>query len=126
MPVDPIADMLTRIRNAHTALHREVEIPSSRSKQAILDIMAEKGFIQDYKSDEKNLRVRLKYSGSKPVIRGLNKISKPGRKIYSKAADIPLVRNGMGICIVSTSKGVMEGMEALKQNVGGELICEIW
>ncbi len=126
MSVDPIADMLTRIRNAHTALHREVQMPSSKAKKAILEIMAEKGFIQDYTADDRDIRVRLKYNGSKPVIKGLNKISKPGRKVYSQASEIPLVRNGLGICIVSTSRGVMDGMEALKQNVGGELICEIW
>ncbi|EFI32999.1 ribosomal protein S8 [Desulfonatronospira thiodismutans ASO3-1] len=126
MSVDPIADMLTRIRNAHTALHREVKMPSSKAKKAILEIMADKGFIQDFKSDGRTIQVRLKYYGSRPVIKGLNKISKPGRKVYSQAAEIPLVRNGLGICIVSTSRGVMDGMEARKQNVGGELICEVW
>ncbi len=124
--VDPIADMLTRIRNAHMALHKEVLVPASKNKLAILKIMAEEGFIKDFQAEERNIRVALKYSGSRPVIKGLRKISKPGRKVYVPVDKIPLVRNGLGMCIMSTSRGVMHGIEARKQNLGGELICEIW
>ncbi len=127
MPVvDPIADMLTRIRNAHMALHKEVMVPASKNKLAILEIMVEQGFIHDVQPEDRNIKVVLKYSGSKPVIKGLKRISKPGRKVYVPAAEIPLVRNGLGICIMSTSHGVLDGHAARKQNVGGELICEIW
>lgn len=127
MPVvDPIADMLTRIRNSHMALHKTVSIPLSKAKAAIVDILAREGFIRGYEIEDKTINIDLKYVDSSPVIKGMNKISKPGRKVYVPVKEIPSVRNGLGICIVSTSKGLLEGSEARKQHVGGELICEIW
>ena len=127
MPVvDPIADMLTRIRNGHMALHRKVQVPLSKAKASIIEILAEEGFVKSYSIEDKNIVVELKYVDSRPVVKGMKKISKPGRKVYVPVTDIPAVRNGLGICILSTSRGVLEGREAQKQNVGGELICEIW
>jgi len=127
MPVvDPIADMLTRIRNSHMALHNKVQVPSSKAKISIVGILASEGFIKDYAINDNNIEIELKYVGSKPVVKGMKKISKPGRKVYVPVSEIPSVRNGLGICILSTSRGVLEGEEARKQNVGGELICEIW
>ncbi|MFP4127868.1 MAG: 30S ribosomal protein S8 [Desulfonatronovibrio sp.] len=127
MPVvDPIADMLTRIRNSHMALHKKVSIPLSKTKAAIVDILAREGFIRGYEIEDKVINIDLKYIDSSPVIKGMNRVSKPGRKVYVPVKEIPFVRNGLGICIVSTSKGILEGSEARKQHVGGELICEIW
>lgn len=126
MPVvDPIADMLTRIRNSHMALHKKVHIPVSKIKSSIVEILASEGFITNYAVQDKEIVIDLKYVDTKPVVRGIKKISKPGRRVYVPASEIPAVRNGLGICIVSTSKGILEGSEARKQNVGGELICEI-
>ena len=127
MPVvDPIADMLTRVRNGHMALHKTVQIPLSKAKHSIIEILAAEGFIKQYTIEDNKIVVDLKYAGTKPVVKGMKKISKPGRKVYVPVSDIPAVRNGLGICILSTSRGVLEGKEARKQNVGGELICEIW
>ncbi len=127
MPVvDPIADMLTRIRNGHMALHKKVLVPLSKAKISIVEILAAEGFIQNYTIEDNNIVINLKYMGSKPVVKGLKRISKPGRKVYVPVTEIPAVRNGLGICILSTSQGVLEGVQARKQNVGGELICEIW
>ncbi len=123
---DPIADMLTRIRNAHMALHKEVKIPASKMKKAILDILKREGYIDRYEDEGRDLKVYLKYVKGKPAITELQKISKPGRRIYVGVDDIPRVQNGLGICILSTSKGVLEGKEAKRLNVGGELICQIW
>ncbi|MDQ7031213.1 MAG: 30S ribosomal protein S8 [Desulfonauticus sp.] len=123
---DPIADLLTRIRNAHLARHKEVVVPASKLKAEILRILKEEGFIQDYLEEDKTLKVYLKYYQGKPVIKGLKKISKPSRRIYVKAKEIPIVRNGLGIAILSTSQGILEGRQARKSNVGGELICEVW
>jgi len=127
MPVvDPIADMLTRIRNSHMALHKKVQVPLSKAKVSIVEILASEGFIQNYAIEDDNIVIDLKYVGSKPVVKGMKRISKPGRKVYVPVNEIPAVRNGLGICILSTSRGVLEGAQARKQNVGGELICEIW
>ena len=127
MPVvDPIANMLTRIRNAYMALHKEVNIPLSKLKLEIADILKREGFILDYTPKERDFKIKLKYFNGKPVINGLKKVSKPGRRIYVKADEIPNVRNGLGICILSTSQGILEGKEAKKKRVGGEIICEIW
>lgn len=123
---DPIADLLTRIRNAHLARHKEVSIPKSRLKEEILRILKEEGFIKDYLVEDRELKVFLKYYNGQPVIRGLKKISKPSRRVYVKSKEIPIVRNGLGIAILSTPKGIMEGRQARKENVGGELICEVW
>ncbi len=127
MPVvDPIADMLTRIRNSHMALHKKVQVPLSKTKISIVEILNTEGFIENYAIEDKNIVIDLKYISSKPVVKGMKKISKPGRKVYVPVTEIPAVRNGLGICILSTSRGVLEGEQARKQNVGGELICEIW
>lgn len=127
MPVvDPIADMLTRIRNSQMALHKKVQVPLSKAKVSIVEILASEGFIQNYAIEDDNIVIDLKYVGSKPVVKGMKRISKPGRKVYVPVNEIPAVRNGLGICILSTSRGVLEGAQARKQNVGGELICEIW
>lgn len=127
MPVvDPIADMLTRIRNSHMALHKQVRIPLSKAKASIVEILSKEGFIKNFSVEENEILIELKYMNSKPALKGMKKISKPGRKVYVPVNEIPAVRNGLGICILSTSHGILEGMEARKQNVGGELMCEIW
>lgn len=128
---DPIADMLTRIRNATERRHKYVSMPSSRMKVAIAEIMKEEGFIEDYQViDEKPqaiLRVWPKYTeGNEPVITGMKRVSKPGRRIYKRRSEIPWVLSGMGIVILSTSRGVMTGRQARRAGVGGEVICYIW
>lgn len=124
--VDPIADMLARIRNAHQAYHKEVAVPVSRMKVSLASILKDEGYIMDYSVEERDMMVTLKYQDGKPLILGMSKVSKPGRRVYVAAQDIPRVQNGLGICILSTSKGVMEGAQAKAENVGGELLCEIW
>jgi len=124
--IDLISDMLTRIRNAHMALHKEVIIPASKMKKAILDIMVNEGYIEKYEEDGRELKVYLKYVKGRPAITDLKRISKPGRRIYVGVEEIPRVQNGLGICILSTSKGVLEGKEAKNKRVGAELLCQIW
>jgi small subunit ribosomal protein S8 len=124
--VDPVSDMLTRIRNAHLRLHEDVNIPTSKVHTAIAGILKEEGYITSYEVQDRVINVELKYSGGKPLISGLKKISTPGRRVYVSAQDIPRVQNGIGICIMSTSRGVLEGENARKENVGGEILCEIW
>ncbi len=126
MLTDPIADMLTRIRNAHMALHKEVVVPKSKMKLRIAEILKEEGYIEGFEELDRDIKIKLKYVDGKPAIQGLKRISKPGRRIYVGVKEIPRVQNGLGICIVSTSRGVLEGEEAKRLNVGGELICEIW
>ncbi|ABB39040.1 ribosomal protein S8 [Oleidesulfovibrio alaskensis G20] len=126
MLTDPIADMLTRIRNAHLALHKEVSVPRSKMKEALAAILKEEGYITDFKMEESSIVIELKYFKGKPVISGLKRISKSGRRVYVGSTDIPRVQNGLGICILSTSSGVLEGTNARSKNVGGELLCEIW
>ena len=127
---DPIADMLTRIRNASRAHHPSVSMTGSRLKVAILEILKKEGFIADFAlKREKNrseVEVTLKYSGREPVIRQLERISSPGRRFYVKAKEVRPVRNHMGLSILSTPRGVMTGREARSQNVGGELLCRVW
>ena len=128
---DPIADMLTRIRNANSAKHETVDIPASNMKKAIAQILLDEGYIASYKviEDEKQgvIRVTLKYGENKSqVITGLRRVSKPGLRIYSNVEDIPKVMKGLGIAIVSTSKGIMTDREARKQNVGGEVLAFVW
>lgn len=124
--VDPIADLLTRIRNAHMARHTQVSMSPSRMRESILTILQEEGFIEHFEKRDDQLLVRLKYHDQKPVISGLRRVSKPGRRVYVTVAQIPSVQNGLGICILSTSQGVMEGKQASAKGIGGELICEIW
>ena len=128
---DSIADMLTRIRNANSAKHETVDIPASNMKKAIAQILLDEGYIASYKviEDEKQgvIRVTLKYGENKSqVITGLRRVSKPGLRIYSNVEDMPKVMKGLGIAIVSTSKGIMTDREARKQNVGGEVLAFVW
>ena len=128
---DPIAGMLTRIRNANSAKHETVDIPASNMKKAIAQILLDEGYIASYKviDDEKQgvIRVTLKYTENKAqVITGLRRVSKPGLRIYSNVEDMPKVMKGLGIAIVSTSKGIMTDREARKQNVGGEVLAFVW
>ncbi|WP_459939629.1 30S ribosomal protein S8 [Desulfonatronum parangueonense] len=123
---DPIADMLARIRNAQKALHKDVFIPASKMTESISVILKEHGFVSDVSREEGKLRIVLKYLSSKGAISGSRRLSKPGLRIYVGAKDIPAVQNGLGIAILSTPKGVLEGRNAQGNNVGGELLCEIW
>ena len=129
--VDPIGDMITRIRNAQMRMLSNVKIPASKFRAKILDVLKKEGYISDYKiiNDSKNiesLSVDLKYSNGLPVIKEINRVSKPGRRIYAKAESIPKIQNGLGVAIVSTSKGVMSDVEARKANLGGEIICKVF
>ena len=128
---DPIADMLTRIRNANVMRYKEVEVPASKIKVEIARILKEEGFISDYKIKKNNVQniisLNLKYGQNKErVITGLKRISKPGLRVYAKAEEIPSVLNGLGIAIVSTSKGLMTDKEARKESLGGEVLAFIW
>lgn len=124
--VDPIADILTRIRNAQMALHESTSVPASKTKVAMVAIFKDEGYIQDFEVNEKTIDIRLKYQEGTPVISGLKRKSKPGRRVYVSKADIPAVQNGLGVCILSTSKGILEGAKAKEMGIGGELLCEIW
>jgi small subunit ribosomal protein S8 len=124
--VDPIADMLARLRNAHQALHQKVAVPRSKMKLAISEILKNEGYILDYSAGERDITVELKYDGGAPLISGMKRVSKPGRRVYVGAQDIPSVQNGLGICVLSTSRGVLAGGEAKAQNIGGELLFEVW
>lgn len=132
MVTDPIADFLTRVRNAQMARHRIVEIPASKVKKRITEILYEKGYILKYKFEEDNkqglIKIALKYDAStkEPAIRSLERVSRPGLRQYAKPSEIRRVQSGLGIAIVSTSKGVMTDKEARTQNVGGEVMCYIY
>lgn len=133
---DPIADMLTRVRNANMVGKTVVAMPSSKIKVEIARILKEEGFIENYEvvdgdsPAKKTLRMRLKYIGERrnrrPVITGLERVSRPGRRIYTKKEDIPWVLSGIGIAILSTPKGVMTGQKARKMGLGGEILCKVW
>ena len=128
---DPIADLLTRIRNANQMRYNEVVVPSSNVKERIVEILKSEGYIADYKIEkgqvQDNIVITLKYGKNKErVISGLKRISKPGLRVYAKAEEIPNVLNGLGISIVSTSKGIMTGKEAKKENLGGEVLAYVW
>ncbi len=124
--VDPIADMLARIRNAHQGLRKEISLPRSNMKCAVARILKDEGYIIDYADGERDLTLTLKYADGRPLISGMKKISKPGRRVYVGAQDIPRVQNGLGICVLSTSRGVLEGSTAKEQNLGGEVLFELW
>jgi len=132
MVTDPIADFLTRIRNAQMARHRIVEIPASNVKKRLTEILYEKGYILKYKFEDDNkqglIKIALKYDPQtkEPAIKSLERVSRPGLRQYAKPADVRRVQNGLGIAIVSTSKGVMTDKEARTQNVGGEIMCNIY
>lgn len=128
---DPIADMLTRIRNANRAFHEVVDIPASKLKEELAKILKEEGYIKDYQIIQENgfpvIRVKMSYGSNKErSITGIKRISKPGLRIYAKKDEIPRVLGGLGIAIISTSKGVMTGREAKKAGLGGEVICYVW
>ena len=128
---DPIADMITRIRNAQMRTLNTVNIPSSKFRAKILDVLKEEGYISDYKTltDKKNkifLLVDLKYYNGSPVIKEIRRISKPGRRIYTRADSIPKIQSGLGIAIVSTSMGIMSDNDARLKNIGGEIICRVF
>ena len=128
---DVIADMLTRIRNANNAKHQTVDIPASNMKKAIAEILVEEGYVKSYQIIEDGkqgtIRVTLKYlQGKQKVIRGIRRVSKPGLRIYAGCEDMPSVMNGLGIAIVSTSKGIMTGKKAKSLNVGGEVLAFVW
>lgn len=128
---DPIADFLTRVRNANLVYHEKVEIPASKTKKSVAEILKQEGFIKDYEAidDGKQgiLRLYLKYGTNREkVITGLKRISKPGLRVYAKKDEIPRVLGGLGIAVISTSKGIMTDKQARKEGLGGEVICYIW
>lgn len=130
---DPIADMLTRIRNANTAMHDEVSMPSSKQKAALAAVLKKEGYIEDFEVNQNegrpgaSLVVTMKYSPERArTISGLRRISKPGLRVYSPASDVPRVLGGLGVAVVSTSQGLMTDREARKRNVGGEVLCFVW
>ncbi|MBQ8254476.1 MAG: 30S ribosomal protein S8 [Clostridia bacterium] len=127
---DVIADMLTRIRNASNAKHETVDIPASNMKKSIADILVKEGYVKGYNIVEDGkqgiIRVTLKYNGKDKAIKGLRRVSKPGLRIYASCEDMPRVMNGLGVAIVSTSKGVMTDKEARKNNIGGEVLAFVW
>ncbi len=127
---DPIADMLTRIRNANQAKHEEVSMPASRMKLEILNVLKNEGYISEYEKVEDGkqgvIKVTLKYVNKERVIKGIKRISKPGLRVYAKSSELPQVLNGLGIAIISTSNGVMTDREARKNKLGGEVIAFVW
>jgi small subunit ribosomal protein S8 len=128
---DPIADMLTRIRNASLARHRELTLPSSRIKREIARILVDEGFIDSFSTSQDGvqemLTIQLKYvEGRTPVVSGLKRISKPGLRVYARKTEIPRVLGGLGLAILSTSHGIMTGSQARKLNLGGEVLCYVW
>ncbi len=128
--VDPISDMITRIRNAQLRLLNNVKIPSSKFRAKILDVLKQEGYISNYKllsdsNKRSSLSVDLKYNNGIPVIKEIKRVSKPGRRIYAKATSIPKIQSGLGLAIVSTSKGIMTDNDARSKNIGGEIICKV-
>lgn len=130
---DPIADMLTRLRNANIAMHDEARMPSSKQKEALAKLLLREGYIGDFKVEPANNRpghvliIQLKYSPERErVISGLQRVSKPGLRVYRKAAEIPRVLGGLGISVVSTSQGLLTDREARKRRIGGEILCNVW
>ena len=128
---DPIGDMIARIKNAQLRNHKKLEMPSSNFKVKIADVLKNEGFIIDYKVNKKetnkaDLMINLKYNSGSPVISTIERISKPGRRIFSSAESLPKINNGLGIAIISTPKGVMTDIDARKQKLGGEIICKVF
>ena len=127
---DPIGDMIARVKNAQARKHKKVELPSSKFKSKIADILKNEGFIKDFKvstEEKKNiLSLELKYHSGNPVISNFERVSKPGRRIFSSAESLPKINNGLGIAIISTPKGVMTDIDARKQKVGGQIICKVF
>ena len=129
MMTDPIADMLTRIRNAQMARHKTVEFPGSKVKEAVLSVLKEEGYVADYEvlreGPKSTIRVHLKYYQGHPVIEHIQRVSKPGRRIYAGRDELPRVWGGMGIAIISTSRGIMSDKQARREGLGGEVICTV-
>ena len=128
---DPIGDMLTRIRNGQMRSLNKIDVPFSNFRSKILEVLKKEGYIIDFKIDEnkskiKSIFVNLKYYEGQPVIKEIKRISKPGRRVYSRANSIPKIQNGLGMAIISTSQGVMSDIEARKNNIGGEIICKVF
>ena len=127
---DPIGDMIARIKNAQLRNHKKVQLPSSKFKVKIAEVLKSEGYIIDYKvSQETNkpyLEISLKYHSGNPVISSIQRVSKPGRRVFSRAESLPKINNGLGIAIISTPKGVMTDIDARKQKVGGEIICKVF
>ena len=127
---DPIGDMIARIKNAQLRNHKKVQLPSSKFKVKIAEVLKSEGYIIDYKvSQESNkpyLEISLKYNSGNPVISSIQRVSKPGRRIFSRAESLPKINNGLGIAIISTPKGVMTDIDARKEKVGGEIICKVF
>ena len=127
---DPIGDMIARVKNAQARNHKKVDLPSSSFKSKIADILRNEGFIKDFKVNSENnksvLELELKYHSGNPVISTFERVSKPGRRIFSSADGLPKINNGLGIAIISTPKGVMTDLDARKQRVGGEIICKVF
>ncbi len=129
---DPISDMLTRIRNGLTAKHTFVRVPASKLKLGVAELLKDEGYVEDVSHEPSDgpqgqIKIVLKYwKGSEPVIAGIRRVSRPGRRRYVKSNEIPKVLGGLGICILTTSKGVMTGQNATRDRVGGEVICEVW
>ena len=126
---DPIGDMLARIKNAQVRNHRKVSLPASKFKSKIADVLKSEGYIIDYKINDDvkpTIEINLKYNSGNPVINTIERVSKPGRRIFSSAESLPKINNGLGIAIVSTPKGVMTDIDARKQKIGGEIICKVF
>tara|TARA_A100001011_G_scaffold45114_1_gene42265 strand:+ start:201 stop:596 length:396 start_codon:yes stop_codon:yes gene_type:complete len=127
---DPIGDMLARLKNSQMRNHKKIELPSSKFKAKIAEILKSEGYIIDYEvkslDNKSNLQISLKYNSGNPVISSIERVSKPGRRIFSSAESLPKVNNGLGIAIISTPKGVMTDIDARKQKVGGEIICKVF
>ena len=127
---DPIGDMIARVKNAQDRNHKKVDLPSSNFKMKIADILKNEGFIKDFKVDKENkkpqLSLELKYHSGNPVISTFERVSKPGRRIFSSADSLPKINNGLGIAIISTPKGVMTDVDARKKKLGGEIICKVF
>ena len=127
---DPIGDMIARIKNGQMRNHKKIELPSSKFKVKISEVLKSEGFIVDYKvskeSNKQSLKIELKYSSGNPVISYIQRVSKPGRRIFSSAESLPKINNGLGIAIVSTPKGVMTDIDARKNKLGGEIICKVF
>jgi small subunit ribosomal protein S8 len=131
MYTDPIADMLTRLRNANQALHLEVSMPSSRIKEGIAEILAAEGYVDSFKVEDASvgraLTIRLRYGNDRSrVLKGVKRVSKPGHRVYKPAVGVARVQGGLGVAILSTSQGLLTDREARRRNVGGEVVCEVW
>lgn len=123
---DPVGDMLTRLRNAVTARHETVEIPASRLKAEIAKLLKAEGYVSDVRTEPRNLVVKLKYSGKVSALTGIERVSRPGRRVYARRGELPRVLGGLGIAIVSTSAGVMSGRDARRRRLGGEVLATVW